>query len=52
MSEVGRPERDPRVVLREMRPLLAWHATDRLYREQPGLWELGERGRARTPRGL
>lgn len=48
MSEVGSPEREPRVVLREMRPLLAWYATDRLYREQPGLWELGEHGRART----
>lgn len=48
MNESVPPQRPPTVLLRELRPLLAWHATHRLYREQPDLWQLGENGRART----
>ena len=42
------PERDPRVVLAESVGYLALIATNRLYDEQPKLWDLGEHGRART----
>ena len=48
IAEVGEAGRDPSVVLGEAVPALALSATRRLYAEQPGLWNLGERGRART----
>lgn len=48
MADPAEPTRAPEVVLREVRPALALEATRRLYREQPELWSLGERGRART----
>ena len=41
-------DRDPRRVLAESVGYLALVATRRLYAEQPTLWDLGERGRART----
>lgn len=41
-------DRDPRIVLREAVGALALVATNRLYDEQPELWNLGEHGRART----
>lgn len=41
-------ERAPRAVLAESIGLLALLATRRLYQQQPELWDLGERGRART----
>jgi hypothetical protein len=45
---VNPDDRDPRVVLGESVGALALVATNRLYAEQPGLWKLGEHGRART----
>lgn len=42
------PPRPPAVVLREAVGHLSFVATERHYAEQPGLWELGEHGRART----
>ena len=42
------PDREPSAVLSEAAPLLAYRATAALYDEQPDLWRLGERGRART----
>lgn len=41
-------ERAPETVLAEMAPVLAFRATQELYREQPALWSMGENGRART----
>ena len=41
-------EREPKVLLAEMRQHLALVATRALYDEQPELWRLGERGRAHT----
>ena len=41
-------ERDPGTVLAESVGYLALVATNRLYDEQPKLWDLGEHGRART----
>lgn len=41
-------ERDAEVILAEVAPVLALRATQALYAEQPALWEMGERGRART----
>ncbi len=41
-------EREPTQVLAEASPMLAFEATAALYEEQPGLWKLGEPGRART----
>ena len=45
MKDADRP---PDVVLTEVAPMLAILATRGLYEEQPELWKLGERGRART----
>jgi hypothetical protein len=42
------PQRTPEAVLSEAIPLLCVAATRGLYDEQPGLWKLGENGRART----
>jgi hypothetical protein len=41
-------DRAPEAVLAEMAPVLALRATQELYREQPGLWSMGENGRVRT----
>lgn len=41
-------ERSPQAVLKELAPMLSIIATRRLYADQPQLWKLGERGRART----
>lgn len=41
-------ERGPSVLLAETAPMLSILATRGLYEEQPELWKLGERGRART----
>lgn len=40
--------RAPQAVLIEAQGLLTLRATERLYDEQPGLWSMGEDGRART----
>jgi|GEM_PF-2234332 len=40
--------RTPTLLLSEAAPMLAFKATAALYEEQPELWKLGERGRART----
>lgn len=48
MSDSLGDRRDPVVVLQEARAALAFRATERLYEEQPDLWNLGENGRART----
>jgi len=45
MKSVDRP---PVLLLSEAAPMLAFKATDALYEEQPELWKIGERGRART----
>lgn len=45
MKAVDRP---PGVILTEAAPMLAFQATAALYEEQPELWKIGERGRART----
>ncbi len=42
------PDRQPSAVLSEATPMLAYRATAALYEEQPDLWRMGERGRART----
>jgi hypothetical protein len=41
-------DREPSVLLAEAAPMLAFRATAALYEEQPALWQMGERGRART----
>jgi hypothetical protein len=41
-------DRPPTVVLSEAAPMLAFKATAALYEQQPDLWRMGERGRART----
>lgn len=45
MNDAQRP---PSVVLTETAPMLALLATRGLYREQPELWKMSERGRERT----
>jgi hypothetical protein len=45
MKGVKRP---PVLLLAEAAPMLAFKATAALYEEQPELWKMGERGRART----
>lgn len=40
--------RDPDVVIREAAPHLAFLATESMYADQPGLWDLGEKGRLHT----
>ena len=44
----GEQDRPVVTVLTEAVDALAYRATDALYREQPDLWRMGERGRART----
>ncbi|HEY0493693.1 MAG TPA: hypothetical protein VGD57_09520, partial [Candidatus Dormibacteraeota bacterium] len=41
-------ERPPTLLLSEAASMLAFKATAALYEEQPELWKMGERGRART----
>jgi len=41
-------EREPTMVLSEAVGMLSFAALRALYEEQPALWQMGERGRART----
>lgn len=47
-GDAGVPPRDPQAWLTESIGWLALMATRRTYRADPGLWRLGEHGRART----
>ncbi|HEY8679119.1 MAG TPA: hypothetical protein VIN39_10875 [Candidatus Dormibacteraeota bacterium] len=45
---MSNPEREPTMVLSEAVGMLSFAALRALYEEQPALWQMGERGRART----